>query len=85
RHPRSVHEPGLLHHLLPPPHQMMILLGVVKVWLGFFRLVGFGLVAFVMVMVWSGGGGLWWARLSFQFDILRLITRGLVRGRRVMR
>lgn len=22
RHPRSVHDPGLRHHLLPPPHQM---------------------------------------------------------------
>ncbi|MET7403808.1 alpha/beta hydrolase, partial [Dactylosporangium sp. NPDC005572] len=26
----SVHEPGLLHHLLPPTHQMTILLGVVN-------------------------------------------------------
>src|SRR5439155_1676998 len=30
RHPRSLHEPGLLHHLLPPTRQMIILLGLLK-------------------------------------------------------
>ena len=35
---------------------------------------------------WPGWRGLWClARLSFQLDILRLITRGLWRGRRVSR
>ena len=48
---------------------------------------GRGLVAATMVMVavgrWPGWRGLWCpARLSFQFDILRLITRGLWRGGR---
>src|SRR5437773_6885545 len=40
----------------------------------------------VAVGCWPGWRGLWCpARLSFQFDILRLITRGLWRGRRVSR
>src|SRR5438034_7860206 len=56
----------------------------------FFLLVGRGLVAATMVIVavgrWLGwGAARCWARLSFQFDILRLITRGLWRGRRVSR
>src|SRR6266516_8130376 len=53
-----------------------------------FLLVGPGLVAATIVAVgrWPGWRGLWCpARLSFQFDILRLITRGLWRARRVSR
>src|SRR5437764_10697893 len=30
RHPRSLHEPGLLHHLLPPTRQMIILLKIFR-------------------------------------------------------
>jgi hypothetical protein len=45
------------------------------------------LVAATMVIAlagrWLGWPGLGRARLSFQFDILRLMTRGLLRGRRL--
>src|SRR6266516_1190163 len=54
-----------------------------------FLLVGPGLVAATILVAvdrWPGWRGLWCpARLSFQLDILRLITRGLWRARRVSR
>src|SRR5437773_5484881 len=54
----------------------------------FFLLVGPGLVAATMLAAgrWAGWRGLRCpARLSFQLDILRLMTRGLWRARRVSR